>query len=79
MTTMQVEGDWKIKVRGMEPHPIPHAHVESRDGFRCSVSLQDFKLLAGGVRPNKRLGPALEWIKEHRDELLAEYERLNRK
>ncbi len=77
MTKMHSESDWRIKVKGLEPHTTPHVHVEFNDGYRCSVRISDGKLLEGHVRPAKRLSPALEWIKGHREELFAEYARLN--
>jgi hypothetical protein len=77
MTTAHGEGDWKIRINGGEEHSIPHAHVLFRDGSRVSVALDSLEVLAGMVRPQKRLSPAVKWILAHRDELLAEYRRLN--
>jgi len=78
MTTMHNSNDWRIKVRGMEPHTTPHVHVEFNDGYRCSVRISDGLLLSGGVSPKKRIKPALEWIASNRVKLIDEYERLNR-
>lgn len=77
MTTAHGEGDWKIRINGGEEHPVPHAHVVFRDGSRVSIALDSLDVLAGAVRPRRRLAPALEWIVAHRDELIAEYRRLN--
>ena len=78
MTTAHVAADWKIRINGGENHPVPHVHVLFRDGCRVSVAIDTLELLAGSVKPNKRLLPALTWISTHRNELTAEYWRLNR-
>lgn len=78
MTTAHGEGDWKIRINGGEEHPVPHAHILFRDGSRVSVALESLEILAGMVWPQKRITPAVAWILAHRDELLAEYRRLNR-
>lgn len=78
MTTAHCEDDWKIRINGGEEHPVPHAHVLFRDGYRVSVALESLEVLAGSVRPQKRMIPAVAWILAHRDELIAEYWRLNK-
>jgi hypothetical protein len=77
MTTAHGEGDWKIRINGGEEHPVPHAHIIFRDGSRVSIALDSLEILAGMVRPKKRVSPAIAWIMAHRDQLLAEYRRLN--
>lgn len=77
MTTMHGTDDWKIRINGGEEHPVPHAHILFRDGHRVSVAIETLEVLAGFVRPNKRMIPACSWILAHRSELLAEYRRLN--
>lgn len=62
---------------GNEHHPVAHAHILFRDGSRVSVSLDTFEVLSGAVRPTKRIVPAVAWILSHREELIAEYWRLN--
>ena len=54
------------------------AHILFRDGSRVSVALDSLEILAGVVRPQKRITPAIVWILAHRDELRTEYWRLNR-
>ena len=78
MTTSQGEGDWKVRINGGEEHAVPHAHVLFRDGSRVSIALDSFRILAGSVRPRRRLLPPLAWIMSHREELIAEYRRINR-
>ncbi|WP_460596895.1 DUF4160 domain-containing protein [Geomonas sp. Red276] len=77
MTTAHGESDWKIRINAGEEHPVPHAHILFRDGSRISVALESLTVLAGAVRPRSRMIPAVEWIAAHREELLAEYRRLN--
>ncbi|MDP2784198.1 MAG: DUF4160 domain-containing protein [Sulfurimicrobium sp.] len=78
MTKMHAQDDWRIRINGGEAHPLPHAHVEFRDGARASVAIESLALLSGAVRPLKRLAAPLAWIAAHKDELVAEYWRLNR-
>lgn len=68
--------DWRIRVNGNE-YGIPHVHVEFRDGYRCSVAIDSRQILAGEVRPERRLHAALEWISNHAATLHQEYRRLN--
>jgi len=77
MTTVHAENDWKIRINGGEEHQIPHAHILFRDGYRVSLALDSLEMLAGMVRPLTRIAPAISWIEAHRDELIAEYRRLN--
>jgi len=77
MTTLHGADDWKIRVNGGEAHPVPHVHVLFRDGSRVSVALDSLEILAGAVRPKKRITPAVAWITAQYQELLAEYRRLN--
>ena len=78
MTTSHGENDWKIRINGGEEHSVPHAHILFRDGSRVSVALDSLEILVGEISPKKRIAPAVTWISEHREELLAEYRRLNR-
>ena len=77
MTKMHSQGDWRIRINGGEPHPLPHAHVEFRDGARVSVAIDTLLVLGGVVRPRKRLDVPLAWIATHKKELVTEYWRLN--
>jgi hypothetical protein len=77
MTTAHGENDWKIRVNAGEEHPVAHVHVIFRDGSRVSIAIDTLAILAGGVRPQKRIVPAISWILAHRDELATEYWRLN--
>ena len=78
MTTVYGESDWKIRINCGEEHPVPHAHILFRGGSRVSVALDSLQILAGMVRPRRRIEPAVTWIQTHRDELLVEYRRLNK-
>lgn len=78
MTKVHAQDDWRIRINGGEAHPLPHAHVEFRDGSRVSVAIEALAVLSGEVRPRRRLDAPLAWIAGHRDELIAEYWRLNR-
>jgi hypothetical protein len=78
MTKMHSHGDWRIRINGGESHPLPHAHVEFRDGMRVSVAIESLAVLTGAVRPPKRLDAPLAWVAAHKEELIAEYWRLNK-
>lgn len=78
MTKVHARDDWRIRINGGESHPLPHAHVEFRDGSRVSVAIGSLEVLTGAVRPLKRLDAPVAWIAKHQDELIAEYWRLNR-
>ncbi|MBF0502430.1 MAG: DUF4160 domain-containing protein [Candidatus Riflebacteria bacterium] len=74
---MQRGTDWRIRVNGNEIHPLPHVHVEFRDGSRVSVAIETREILVGSVLPAKRLLQSIDWIAAHVDDCLAEYRRLN--
>jgi hypothetical protein len=78
MTKMHSEDDWRIRINGGEPHPLAHAHVEYRDGSRVSVAIESLAVLTGVVRPVRRLNDPLAWVAAHKEELIAEYWRLNK-
>lgn len=78
MTTAHSENDWKIRINGGEEHTVPHTHILFSDGYRVSVALESLEILAGMVRPQKRITPAIAWILAHREMLVAEYWRLNK-
>ena len=77
MTTYPAVDDWRVRINGREPHPLPHVHVQFRDGSRVSLAIETGALLSEYVTPRKRLVPVRAWIAAHREVLLAEYRRLN--
>ena len=77
MTTYPSVDDWRIRINGREPHPLPHVHVQFLDGSRVFLAIETGELLSGFVTPRKRLAPVRAWIAARRDTLLAEYRRLN--
>jgi len=77
VTNYEPKGDWRIRINGNETHPVPHVHVVFRDGSRVSVAITTREVLAGEIRPVKRLLLALANIAENEAAYLAEYRRLN--
>ncbi|MBU2854326.1 DUF4160 domain-containing protein [Acidithiobacillus ferriphilus] len=77
MTTYPLVDDWRVRINGREPHPLPHVHVQFRDGSRVSLAIETGELLPGFGTPRKRLVPVRAWIVARRETLLAEYRRLN--
>lgn len=76
MTNFKPINDWYIRINGNE-HGVPHVHVIFRDGSKVSVSIETREVLAGGVRPAKRLAEVFEEITRNESLYLAEYRRLN--
>jgi hypothetical protein len=66
---------WRIAVYGRE-HGIPHFHLEGR-GFRCSISIEALELIVG-TAPPAVLRTARTWAREHRRELMAKWQELNK-
>ena len=77
MMTYPPVDDWRVRINGREPHPLPHVHVQFRNGSRVSLAIEIGELLSGFVTPRKRLVPVRAWIAARRETLLAEYRRLN--
>ena len=77
MTTYPPVDDWRERINGREPHPLPHVHVQFRDGSRVSLAIETGQLLSGFVTPHKRLVPVRALEEARRETLLAEYRRLN--
>ena len=75
MVTLHRGPSWKISVYGRE-HGIPHFHIEG-PGFRASVAIETFEVIVGTV-PVRVLNEARLWAREHRAELLAKWQELNR-
>ncbi len=68
------QGNWWIRVNGDE-HPPVHCHLIHPDGDAL-IGL-DGKTLVRRV-PKSVVALAREWVLAHADDILAEWERLNR-
>jgi hypothetical protein len=44
-----------------DEHPPAHFHVEFSDGTRCSVAIDTLDVIAGAIRPRRRLDETLTW------------------
>jgi hypothetical protein len=60
-----------------QEHGVPHFHAKY-GGHRASFSIQDLRLLEGGMPP-RVTALVLEWAFLHRDELMADWEHAARK
>lgn len=58
-----------------DDHPPPHVHIKLRDGRDCVVDLQTFSLK--GKVNQREVDTAINWIRNHQQELLAEWQRIN--
>ena len=79
MTNYSVGDDWRVRVNGREQHPLPHVHVQFRDGSRVSliIELGQARFWSAMSRPGNDWDPGRTWIEAHREVLLMEYRRLN--
>lgn len=75
MVTMHRGPNWKVSVYGRE-HGVAHLHVEG-PGFRASVAIATLEVIVGAVPAGVRR-EAIDWAREHRAELLAKWQELNR-
>ena len=75
MVTIYRGPNWKVSVYGRE-HGVPHFHIEG-PGFRCSVAIATLEVIVGAA-PVGVQRVAIEWAREHRAELLAKWQELNR-
>jgi hypothetical protein len=57
-------------------HMPPHFHAKYA-GHRASFSIQDLKIIEGGV-PRRAVSLVLEWAFQHRDDLMVNWERAQR-
>lgn len=73
MVTMKRAQGWKVEVR--TDHNPPHFHVTGADAH-LMVDLRTFTIIEGSA-PRRVINEAIEWAKEHRDELMAKWEELN--
>jgi hypothetical protein len=58
-------------------HAPPHFHAIYA-GQRASFSIQDLRLIEGKL-PNRIISLVLEWAFQHREELMRNWERIERK
>jgi hypothetical protein len=58
-------------------HMPPHFHAKYT-GHRASFSIQDLKIIEGGL-PRRAVSLVLEWAFQRRDDLMANWERAQRK
>ena len=58
-------------------HAPPHFHAKYA-GQRASFSIQDLRLMEG-MLPNRVISLVLEWAFQHRDELMENWKRVERK
>ncbi|MCL4832811.1 MAG: DUF4160 domain-containing protein [Caldilineaceae bacterium] len=70
-------GNCAIKMYADE-HPPAHFHVEFSNGVRCSVEISTLAVIAGTVRPLRRLREPLEWAAKNRDLLQRKWEELTK-
>ena len=68
-------GSFKLLMFFQDENP-PHVHIKGSD-FAAKLSISNGDLLAGGA-PNKILRQARRWVEEHRADLLAMWDELQR-
>jgi hypothetical protein len=70
-------GNCTIKMYSDE-HPPAHFQVEFSDGTRCSVAIETLEVIAGAVRPMRRLDDPLTWAAANRELLRMLWKELTR-
>ena len=71
-------GDFKkieFHVRSGDHNP-PHVHAIFDHKYQISISLIDFKVIAGNL-PSKNQNIAIKWVKKNQNKLLNEWNRLS--
>jgi len=68
-------GSFKLLMFFQDENP-PHVHIKGSD-FAAKLRISNGDLLAGGA-PNKILRQARRWVEEHRADLLAMWDELQR-
>jgi len=76
MTRLHHNRNWKIEVLGRE-HGIPHFHLLWPDG-RASIAIETLEIIIGNP-PINILSEARTWAKENREQIRAEWDKLNRR
>ena len=59
-------------------HGVPHFHLEFTDGDRCAIAIETEVILAGDVRPERKIAEALTWARENRELLLKKWKEITR-
>lgn len=59
-------------------HGVPHFHLEFSDGSRCAIAIETETILAGEVRPERKLAEALAWARHNRELLLEKWKEISR-
>jgi hypothetical protein len=75
MTRLHHNRNWKIEVFGRE-HGVPHFHLRWPDG-RASITIETLEVIIGNPPP-AILVEALSWARENREQIWAEWQKLNR-
>jgi hypothetical protein len=68
-------GGFKLLMFFQDENP-PHVHIKGAD-FAAKIRISNGEVLAGAA-PNKVLKQARRWVKEHRAELWAMWDELQR-
>jgi hypothetical protein len=59
-------------------HGIPHFHLNFSDGDRCTIAIESEEILAGEVRPGRKLEEPLAWARDNRELLLQKWKEITR-
>lgn len=76
MTRLHHNRNWKIEVFGRE-HGVPHFHLRWPDG-RASISIETLEVIIGNP-PSDILAEACAWATLHREQIMTEWQKLNRR
>jgi len=76
MSRLHHNRNWKIEVFGRE-HGIPHFHLRWPEG-RASINIETLEVIIGNP-PAIILAEALTWAMVNREQIWAEWQKLNRR
>ena len=76
MTRLHHNRNWKIEVFGRE-HGVPHFHLRWPDG-RASINIETLEVIIGSP-PAIILSEARIWAEVNREQIWAEWHKLNRR
>lgn len=64
-------------MRREQNHPLPHFHIEYKQEYSASYSIDPYSRLCGEL-PRKYEAKVRSWILSHQQELLSTWERLQK-
>ena len=74
MPTIHRGAGWKILIFAND-HSPPHVHIVSAE-HDVQIGIADDLVLRGSMRAMRELADAMQWVREHRGQLLRDWNRI---